>query len=144
MLNHVASRSTHGVSQDADNQSVVQLRITGSIQNQMTIYMSVVLIAGLFGGLLSAASPTSLPKAAILDLGYNSYQGVSLHNDVDQYLGMRYAKAPVHELRFRAPEDPEHNSKLLGASSVRTLRVSIQNWLTVSVRTYLCRCRTGS
>lgn len=79
--------------------------------------MALPLIAGLLGGLLSA-SPT-LPKSEVIDLGYNRYQGVSLHNGVDQYLGMRYAKPPVNDLRFRAPEDPEHSEELLDASSVR-------------------------
>jgi hypothetical protein len=89
----------------------------------MPIIMVLVLIAGFLGGLLSAKS---IPKAATIDLGYNRYQGISLPNHVDQYLGMRYAKAPVHELRWRAPEDPEHNGKLLDASSVRILRRSVR------------------
>jgi len=84
----------------------------------MPIHNSVLLIAGFFGGLLFAKP---LPKAATIDLGYSRYRGVSLHNDVDQYLGMRFAKPPVHELRFRAPEDPEHTTKPLDASSVRVL-----------------------
>lgn len=106
----------------------------------MFIHMSVLLIVGFLGGLLSARS---LPKAAIIDLGYNRYQGVSLRNEVDQYLGMRYAKAPVHDLRFRAPEDPETHSKLLDASTVSRLHRSFQNRLTVLVRPYLCRRRTN-
>lgn len=83
----------------------------------MSYNMALLLIAGLLGGLLSA-SP-SLPKSAIIDLGYNRYQGVSLHNGVDQYLAMRYAKAPVNDLRFRAPQDPESFGELQDASSVR-------------------------
>ena len=107
----------------------------------MFIYISVLLIAGFLGGLISARS---LPKAAVVDLGYNRYQGVSLLNEVDQYLGMRYAKAPIHDLRFRAPEDPDTNSKLLDASTVSRLHLSFQNRLTVLVRPYLCRRRTAS
>lgn len=91
-----------------------------SVYVPMPSRMALPLIAGLLGGLLSA-SPT-LPKSEVIDLGYNRYQGVSLHNGVDQYLGMRYAKPPVNDLRFRAPQDPEPSSKLLDASSVR-LRV---------------------
>lgn len=87
--------------------------------------MAVFLIAGLLGGLLSDSS--SLPKSAIVDLGYSRYQGVSLHYGVDEYLGMRYAKPPMNELRFRAPEDPEHSDNLLDASSVRILRRSFQD-----------------
>jgi acetylcholinesterase len=83
----------------------------------MSLYTFVIFIAGFLGGLVSTRS---LPKAATIDLSYNRYQGVTLRNGVEQYLGMRYAKAPVHDLRFRAPEDPEHNNKLLNASSVST------------------------
>ncbi|OQD75838.1 hypothetical protein PENDEC_c006G02719 [Penicillium decumbens] len=88
----------------------------------MPIHNSVLLIAGFFGGLLFAKP---LPKAATIDLGYSRYRGVSLHNDVDQYLGMRFAKPPVHELRFRAPEDPEHTTKLLDASSFGPICVGV-------------------
>lgn len=79
--------------------------------------MALLLAAGLLGGLLSASA--GLPKSAVIDLGYNRYQGVSLHNGVDQYLGMRYAKGPVKDLRFRAPQDPEFDSEVLDASKVR-------------------------
>ncbi|KAJ5101233.1 hypothetical protein NUU61_003455 [Penicillium alfredii] len=79
--------------------------------------MAVFLIAGLLGGLLSK-SPSSLPRAPTIDLGYSRYQGVSLHNGVDQYLSMRYAKAPTDDLRFRAPRDPDHTENLLDASSL--------------------------
>lgn len=78
--------------------------------------MALLLTAGLLGALLSRSS--SLPRSAIVDLGYSQYQGVSLYNSVDQYLGMRYAKAPVYDLRFRAPQDPEDDSEVLDASKV--------------------------
>lgn len=81
----------------------------------MHIYIFL-LIAGLAPGLLSASS---LPRSGIVDLGYSQYQGISLHNGVDEFLGMRYARAPVGELRFRAPQDPESTTEVLDASSVR-------------------------
>lgn len=75
----------------------------------------------LFSGLISALpSKQSTP----IDLGYSQYQGLSLSNGVDQYLGMRYAKPPLDDLRFRAPEDPEMTSSILDASSVIVLPLS--------------------
>ncbi|KAJ5584015.1 uncharacterized protein N7459_003815 [Penicillium hispanicum] len=84
--------------------------------------MALLLIAGLLGGLLSAKP---LPRSATIDLGYSRYQGVSLHNGVDEYLGMRYAKAPVQQLRFRAPKDPERTPKVLDASSFGPICVGV-------------------
>lgn len=83
----------------------------------MPFHMPLPLAVGLFAGLQLA--PPTLPKSEVIDLGYSRYQGLSLHNGVDQYLGMRYAKPPVNDLRFRAPQDPEHSEELLDASSVR-------------------------
>jgi hypothetical protein len=41
-----------------------------------------------------------------VDLGYSKYQGSNVANGVSQWLGIRYAAAPVGDLRFRAPADP--------------------------------------
>lgn len=59
----------------------------------------------------NASSPT-------VSLDYATYQGVRLPAGVDQYLGMRYAAAPLGDLRFRGPEDPETVSGVQDASSV--------------------------
>ncbi|KAJ6023733.1 hypothetical protein N7540_004530 [Penicillium herquei] len=78
--------------------------------------MAVSLVIGLLAasGLTSASS---LPPSAIVDLGYSQYQGVSLHNGVDEFLGIRYAKSPVGDFRFKAPQDPEHTDGVIDASS---------------------------
>lgn len=83
----------------------------------MSVLMILLVIAGVVTGVLTSSH--SLPKSSVVDLGYARYQGISLYNDVDQYLGMRFAKPPLNELRFRAPEDPEHSSDVQDASSVR-------------------------
>ena len=84
--------------------------------------MTLLLMAGLFMSLswdapsLSASTPT-MPSASpsqrpsTISLDYATYQGMPLNNGVDQYLGMRFAKAPLGNLRFRAPQDPEHDSE---------------------------------
>lgn len=54
-----------------------------------------------------------------VELGYATYEGRSLENDVDEYLGMRYAAPPVGGLRWRAPRDPEPSNGVKAAHEVR-------------------------
>ncbi|KAJ6520815.1 Alpha/Beta hydrolase protein [Mycena vulgaris] len=43
----------------------------------------------------------------IVDLGYAQYQGtVNTANNITNFLGIRYAAAPLGDLRFRAPQPP--------------------------------------
>lgn len=97
--------------------------------------MTLLLMAGLFMSLswdapsLSASTPT-MPSASpsqrpsTISLDYATYQGMPLNNGVDQYLGMRFAKAPLGNLRFRAPQDPEHDSEeVQDATKVRLVPV---------------------
>lgn len=56
----------------------------------------------------SAVPASPRTESPIINLGYAKYNG--LRNEtygVDKYLGMRYAQAPLKELRFRAPRDPK-------------------------------------
>lgn len=89
----------------------------------MSLQAVMMLITGLFGGLVWAAPAPSMPRSSTIDLGYSQYQGMSLPNGIDQYLGMRYAKPPLGELRFRAPQDPETTLGILDASSVMLLNL---------------------
>lgn len=93
----------------------------------MTIFMILLVIAGVVAGVLTSSHP--LPKSAVVDLGYARYQGRSLYNDVDEYLGMRFAKSPVDDLRFRAPEDPEPSSDVQDASTVRDFSIKHRGML---------------
>jgi hypothetical protein len=50
-------------------------------------------------------SPSS--ENPVVDLTYAKYQGLRDKTyGVDKYLGMRYAEAPLGDLRFRAPQNP--------------------------------------
>lgn len=76
--------------------------------------------------LVSTLHALSVPKHAIrevptIDLGYAKYQGLRLQAGVDQFLGMRYAKAPLGSLRFRAPRDPTPQTELQDASKVSSM-----------------------
>ncbi|KAJ5628323.1 Carboxylesterasetype B [Penicillium lividum] len=47
-------------------------------------------------------------QSPVVDLGYAKYHGRSNSLGISQWLGMRYAAAPVGDLRFEEPEDPSH------------------------------------
>lgn len=66
----------------------------------------------LFGALLlaplaSAAAVVVQNNEPLVDLGYAKYHGIRLPSKVDQFLGVRYAKAPLGDLRFRGPQEPD-------------------------------------
>ncbi|KAH9217163.1 Alpha/Beta hydrolase protein [Leptodontidium sp. 2 PMI_412] len=67
------------------------------------------LVCGLYFG-LAHEKKSSIPLT--VDLGYSKYQGSNVENGVTQWLGIRYAAAPVGDLRFRAPRDPTANTTL--------------------------------
>ncbi|CAE6401047.1 unnamed protein product [Rhizoctonia solani] len=65
-----------------------------------------------------AATPSSNITAPTVSLPYARYQG--FHNTtsgLDVFLGIRYAQAPVGDLRWRAPKAPLHVNKTLQATS---------------------------
>ncbi|CAL3969927.1 unnamed protein product [Diplocarpon coronariae] len=62
------------------------------------------LVCGLYFGLARARRVSR--ATSTVDLGYSKYQGSQADNGVSQWLGVRYAQAPVDDLRFRAPRDP--------------------------------------
>ncbi|KAL5363150.1 Alpha/Beta hydrolase protein [Aspergillus floccosus] len=70
---------------------------------------------------LSDASRVIALEHPRVDLGYSKYRGVRLPGGVDQFLGMRYAQAPVGDLRFRAPQEPESHSEEQEASQFGAL-----------------------
>ncbi|KAK7055877.1 carboxylic ester hydrolase [Favolaschia claudopus] len=45
-------------------------------------------------------------SAPIVDLGYAQYQGIVSTSNITHFLGIRYAAAPLGDLRFRAPQPP--------------------------------------
>jgi hypothetical protein len=96
----------------------------------MSFRMAIALVASILGDLLSASPLTRSPSpplahSAIVDLGYSRYQGVALSNGVDEYMGMRYAKPPLNELRFRGPEDPEQTDGVVNATAVSFWRTAL-------------------
>ncbi len=68
--------------------------------------------------LASGAAVEKRSPGPTVDLGYASYRGTRLAAGVDQYLGMRYARAPLGKLRFRAPQKPARLCKPQDATKV--------------------------
>lgn len=67
----------------------------------LCLWMTTVLTAH-----ISYQTPSN-QSAARVNLGYAQYQGKVLLNGVSQYLGMRFAKVPTGDLRWRAPQEPD-------------------------------------
>jgi len=57
------------------------------------------------------------PLGPVVDLGYSQYQGI-YGDQVNSWLGMRYAQPPLGDLRFKAPQEPKSTDILLSASEV--------------------------
>ncbi|KAJ6514284.1 Alpha/Beta hydrolase protein [Mycena vitilis] len=68
--------------------------------------------------ILAALRPQpSVPATPIVDLGYSQYQGfVDTSSNITSYLGIRYAAAPVGDLRFRAPQPPVNTTGVQDAT----------------------------
>ncbi|KAJ7470971.1 Alpha/Beta hydrolase protein [Mycena latifolia] len=74
--------------------------------------------AALCAALLVTASFLKVEATPIVDLGYAQYQGaVNMSTNVTTFLGMRYAAAPIGELRFRAPQPPNNVSGVQQATT---------------------------
>ncbi|KAJ5281976.1 hypothetical protein N7478_007348 [Penicillium angulare] len=91
----------------------------------MALMVIVGLVVGLVIGLASGTSASSFPRSGIVDLGYSQYQGLSLHNGIDEFLGMRYARSPVDKFRFRAPQDPVETNAVQDATSFGPVCVGV-------------------
>ncbi|KAJ5691794.1 hypothetical protein N7462_001217 [Penicillium macrosclerotiorum] len=91
----------------------------------MRIYAALVLIPGILASQTPAFASLLPSSSATIDLGYSQYEGVSLANGIEEYLGMRYAKPPLEDLRFRAPEDPDQTDGLLDASAFGPICVGV-------------------
>lgn len=68
--------------------------------------------------------PAKKREGPSVDLGYSRYQGNVLESNIHEYLGIRYAKAPTGDLRWKAPEEPESTSGTLKAQEVNTIQLT--------------------
>ncbi|THV01054.1 alpha/beta-hydrolase [Dendrothele bispora CBS 962.96] len=66
-----------------------------------------------------AAAVKSQPTPPIIDLGYASYQGTfDSTTNVTNYHGIRYARPPLGDLRFRAPQPPANVTGVQQANTI--------------------------
>jgi hypothetical protein len=70
--------------------------------------------------------PNKEKEGPFVDLGYAEYEGNVLDSEIYEYLGIRYAKAPSGDLRWRAPVKPESETKPQKAQEVYSLLTCIQ------------------
>lgn len=90
----------------------------------MSFYRSLVVAAAISCLAADVAGKPVLARAdtgPIVDLGYAKYEGTALGSRVNQFVGIRYAAAPLGELRFRAPANPEVVSGVQEAKAVNHL-----------------------
>lgn len=68
--------------------------------------------------------PAKKREGPFVDLGYSKYQGNVLESNIHEYLGIRYAKAPTGDLRWKAPEEPESTIGTLKAQEVNAIQLT--------------------
>ncbi|KAF3769034.1 alpha/beta-hydrolase [Cryphonectria parasitica EP155] len=72
-------------------------------QTAFILVLIILLVCLLTNGLLTIAQPGQNPT---VDLGYATYEGETVAGGINRFRGMRYAAAPVGDLRWRAPVSP--------------------------------------
>ncbi|PSR77693.1 acetylcholinesterase [Coniella lustricola] len=86
----------------------------GSAHLLLTAASTILLLLLLTHGLLTLDQPANNPT---IDLGYATYEGTTVPGGINRYLGMRYAAAPVGDLRWRAPAPPPNSTDTQPAHS---------------------------
>ena len=76
------------------------------------------LTLGLGLGLYQNAKGDGSGSDPVVDLGYSQYRGKAFSDGTSQWLGMRYAAAPIGPLRFAAPRDPLPTKRVQSAVAV--------------------------
>ncbi|KAM3557818.1 hypothetical protein MY1884_004327 [Beauveria asiatica] len=88
----------------------------------MMLLIQLMCVAGALGA--AVAHSVDIDSAPLILLDYATYRGSRASGaGVDQFLGMRFAKPPLNDLRFRAPEEPVHEDLVQDASKLGALCV---------------------
>lgn len=67
------------------------------------------------------------PGGPIVDLGYSVYQGQTLSNGVNEWLGLRFAAPPTDSLRFRKPQPPVNTTGIIQANNYGPVCFGLSN-----------------
>lgn len=68
--------------------------------------IAITIAAIAFGGQYIFKLPARQRSGPVVDLGYSIYEGTSLNNGQNQFLGIRFAAPPLGDRRFRRPYPP--------------------------------------
>lgn len=79
---------------------------------------------------LAVAGSTVQAVEPLVDLGHAKYNGVDQGDGVTKWLGVRYGAAPVGDLRFRAPQDPEPSTEVIEADKASHPHKPHRIWIT--------------
>lgn len=74
-------------------------------------------LRSLIAAALLVTTAVSVPET--VDLGYTSYIGITIPDGISQWMGMRYAAAPLGDLRFMPPQNPTKEDRPQFAHEVR-------------------------
>lgn len=89
----------------------------------MMLLTQLACVAAALGAAVALPADTTTATTAtapLIHLDYATYQGSRAAGAVvDQFLGMRFAKPPMGDLRFRAPQEPAHEDQVQDATKVR-------------------------
>ncbi|KAF5020625.1 hypothetical protein F66182_7332 [Fusarium sp. NRRL 66182] len=69
----------------------------------------------------------------VVDLGYSQYRGNALQNNIHEYLGIRYGKAPIGDLRWRKPVEPESTEGVQSAQKFGARCPGVDSGLSSSI-----------
>lgn len=94
----------------------------------------VVSVVGAAGAAMALPAGADYPEPAaapLIHLDYATYQGSRAPGaGVDQFLGMRFAKPVLGDLRWRTPQEPDREDKVQDATKVcRQLQYHIHHYL---------------
>lgn len=149
MSNKALSVSSSSEGEKGQNRRSSIFTIFTTVSRRWWISMGILLTAlalglglGLGLGLKQNAGDTGAD--AIVDLGYAKYRGKVLGDGTSHWLGMRYAAAPVGQLRFAAPQDPELTHTIQAADKVSLIsRQSIDRYNLYDVKVWFSMSRNA-
>lgn len=95
---------------------------------------------GYFSFLLLLLASLVFAIESLVELDYTSYNGTALPNGISQWLGVRFAKPPLGELRFAAPEDPVQNATVQQAKRVSNSSAYTFSLLTILTARFNMSC----
>ena len=73
--------------------------------------------------LIALYIPFVLCVSPLVDLGYTKLQGVAGLPGTTQWLGIRYAAAPIGQLRFANPQEPPSTEGVVDSTKVCTIEI---------------------